>query len=37
MSITANDFTRLHRGNELVSCRSCERILYLAESTAATW
>lgn len=37
MSITANDFTRLHRGNEIVSCRSCERILYLAESTAATW
>lgn len=35
MSITANDFTRLHRGTELISCRNCERILYLAELDAA--
>ncbi|MSR46038.1 MAG: hypothetical protein EXS13_03060 [Planctomycetes bacterium] len=37
MSITANDYARLHTGNELVLCRSCERILYLAETTAASW
>lgn len=31
MAITPNDFARLQRGNELVYCRSCERILYLPE------
>jgi predicted nucleic acid-binding Zn-ribbon protein len=31
MSIVPNDFARLHRMNEIVSCRSCERILYLPE------
>jgi len=35
MSITPNDFTRLHRMNELVACRSCERILYLPELSSA--
>ncbi|MBL8841444.1 MAG: hypothetical protein JNL90_07940 [Planctomycetes bacterium] len=35
MSITPNDFTRLHRGNELVACRNCERILYLTDMPAA--
>ena len=32
MSIVPNDLTRLQRGGEIVSCRSCERILYLPES-----
>lgn len=37
MSITPNDLTRLHRMNEIVACRSCERILYIPElSTAAS-
>jgi predicted nucleic acid-binding Zn-ribbon protein len=31
MAITPNDIARLQRGNELVYCRSCERILYLPE------
>jgi predicted nucleic acid-binding Zn-ribbon protein len=31
MSITPNDYTRLHRMSEIVACRSCERILYLPE------
>jgi predicted nucleic acid-binding Zn-ribbon protein len=35
MSITPNDMTRLHRMNEIVSCRSCERILYLPELATA--
>lgn len=37
MGITANDYAKLHSGGQLVFCRSCERILYLAETTAATW
>ena len=35
MSIVPNDFARLHRMNEIVSCRSCERILYLPELATA--
>jgi predicted nucleic acid-binding Zn-ribbon protein len=31
MAITPNDFARLRLGNELVYCRSCERILYYPE------
>jgi len=31
MSIVPNDFTRLLRMNEIVTCRSCERILYHPE------
>lgn len=29
MSITPNDWARLHAGSELIFCRSCERILHL--------
>lgn len=35
MSIVPNDFARLHRGTEIISCRSCERILYLPELATA--
>ncbi len=35
MSLTPNDFTRLHRGDELVACRNCERLLYLTETSSA--
>jgi hypothetical protein len=35
MRIVPNDYTRLHRMNEIVTCRSCERILYLPELSSA--
>ena len=31
MAITPNDFARLHQANEMIYCRSCERILYVPE------
>lgn len=36
MGIVPNDMTKLHRMNELITCRSCERILYLPELVATS-
>jgi predicted nucleic acid-binding Zn-ribbon protein len=35
MSVTANDYNKLLAGGQLISCRSCERILYISENAAA--
>jgi len=35
MSVTPNDYNRLMAGGQLISCRSCERILFISENAAA--
>ncbi len=35
MSVTPNDYNKLMAGGQLISCRSCERILFIAENAAA--